>query len=205
MPVSRWSKRTDVVRGNRYDARWDQLARSGQNIHGEADFVDSYGPRSVLDAGCGTGRVAIELDRRNIDVVGVDLDETMLQTAREKAPDLNWVSGDLATIELDQTFDVAVLAGNVMIFVFPGSEKAVLSNVASQLTPRGVVIAGFEVNADGIGLVEYDSLMFEIGLQPAGRWSTWQRQPYQGQGYAVSAHRRPANLGRSLIHGESGE
>ena len=190
MPASRWSKRTDVVRGNRYDERWDQLARSGQNIHGEADFVDSYGPRSVLDAGCGTGRVAIELDQRNIDVVGVDLDETMLQTAQGKAPDLNWVSGDLTTIELDQTFDVAVLAGNVMIFVLPGSEKAILSNVASHLTPRGVVIAGFEVNADGIGLVEYDSLMFEIGLQPAGRWSTWQRHPYQGQGYAVSAHRR---------------
>ena len=190
MPVSRWSKRTDVVRGNRYDARWDQLARSGQNIHGEADFVDSYGPRSVLDAGCGTGRVAIELDQRNIDVVGVDLDETMLQTAQGKAPDLNWVSGDLTTIELDQTFDVAVLAGNVMIFVLPGSEKAILSNVASHLTPRGVLIAGFEVHADGIGLVEYDSLMFEIGLQPAGRWSTWQRHPYQGQGYAVSAHRR---------------
>ena len=190
MPVSRWSKRTDPVQGDRYDARWVQLARSGENIHGEADFVDSYGPHSVLDAGCGTGRVAIELDRRDIDVVGVDLDETMLETARSKAPDLHWVSGDLTTIELDQTFDVAVLAGNVMIFVLPGSEKAVLRNVASHLEPHGVLVAGFQLGSDGIGLVEYDSIMFEIGLQPAGRWSTWQRHPYRGEGYAVSAHRR---------------
>lgn len=187
---SRWSGRTDLVQGDRYDARWEQLAQSGQNIHGEADFVEAYGPLSVLDAGCGTGRVAMELYRRGIDVVGVDLDERMLGTARRKAPDLSWVSGDLTTLELGRTFDAAVLAGNVMIFVLPGSEKAVLSSVANHLTTNGVLIAGFEIKPDAISLAEYDSVMSEIGMEPTGRWSTWQRDPYQGQSYAVSTHRR---------------
>ena len=187
---SRWSGRTDLVQGDRYDARWKQLAQSGQNIHGEADFVEAYGPLSVLDAGCGTGRVAMELHRRGIDVVGVDLDEKMLGTARRKAPDLSWVSGDLTTLELGRTFDAAVLAGNVMIFVLPGSEKAVLSSVTNHLTTNGVLIAGFEIKPDAISLAEYDSVMSEIGMESTGRWSTWQRDPYQGQRYAVSAHRR---------------
>ena len=187
---SRWSGRTDLVQGDRYDARWEQLAESGQNIHGEADFVEAYGPLSVLDDGCGTGRVAMELYRRGIDVVGVDLDERMLGTARRKAPDLSWVSGDLTTLELGRTFDAAVLAGNVMIFVLPGSEKAVLSSVANHLTTNGVLIAGFEIKPDAISLAEYDSVMSEIGMEPTGRWSTWQRDPYQGQRYAVSTHRR---------------
>jgi SAM-dependent methyltransferase len=52
--------------------------------HGEASFVHSCGMRSVLDAGCGTGR-RVELIGA-LDVVGVDLDAEMLATAQRKAP-----------------------------------------------------------------------------------------------------------------------
>jgi SAM-dependent methyltransferase len=74
-----------------YDDRWTELSARGENVHGEADLVSSLDPRSVLDAGCGTGRVAIELFRRGLDVVGVDLDPSMLARARAKAPGLPWV------------------------------------------------------------------------------------------------------------------
>ena len=55
---TRWQS-TDAPRGDDYDARWRALAATGQNVHGEADLVetllrDSGGTR-VLDAGCGTG------------------------------------------------------------------------------------------------------------------------------------------------------
>ena len=59
---TRWG-RTDSSRGADYDARWSSLAAGGQNIHREADLVGHCSPvpgnrfgRSVLDAGCGTGR-----------------------------------------------------------------------------------------------------------------------------------------------------
>ena len=56
--------------GDDYQAQFDRLAASGQDVHGEATFVRAYSPASVLDAGCGTGRVAIELARHGIEVVG---------------------------------------------------------------------------------------------------------------------------------------
>ena len=65
-----------------YDAQWDRLAARGIDPHGEVAFVMAYAPASVLDAGCGTGRVAIELARRGVDVVGVDLDDGLLAAAR---------------------------------------------------------------------------------------------------------------------------
>ncbi|MGY4709415.1 class I SAM-dependent methyltransferase [Mycolicibacterium sp. CBM1] len=73
---SRWQKST-APRGADYDARWSTLAAARRIIHGEADLVaglltESAG-RSVLDAACGTGRVAIELDRRGVPVVGFSL------------------------------------------------------------------------------------------------------------------------------------
>src|SRR5947208_5647921 len=86
---NRWLD-TDSIRGEDYDAQYRARESAGQNVHGEADFVESFHPKSVLDAGCGTGRVAIELARRGIEVVGVDLDPGMLSTAARKAPHLEW-------------------------------------------------------------------------------------------------------------------
>src|SRR2546430_10739551 len=117
---NRWLGSTDVPRGDDYDARFTTLAQTGQDVHGEARFVTSLGVSSVLDAGCGTGRVAIELARRGLDVVGVDLDAAMLAVARRKAPHLSWYAGDLATLDLAmpdtpfrrRLFDAIVLAGD---------------------------------------------------------------------------------------------
>src|SRR5215475_2281895 len=97
---NRWLGSVDVPRGDVYEARFTALAQTGQDVHGEAHFVAALGVSSVLDAGCGTGRVAIELAHRGIDVVGVDLDATMLAVARRKAPHLAWYESDLATLEL---------------------------------------------------------------------------------------------------------
>ena len=85
------------LRGADYDAPYRQRERAGENVHGEADFIEALGPRSVLDAGCGTGRVGAELARRGIEVVGVDRDPGMLAAARAKAPDVDWRLGDLTT------------------------------------------------------------------------------------------------------------
>jgi len=56
-----WRRTVDLIK---YDQRWDAMAARGDSIHGEADFVERLiGDRKVrlLDAGCGTGRLAIEM------------------------------------------------------------------------------------------------------------------------------------------------
>jgi SAM-dependent methyltransferase len=179
-------------RSQTYDQRWEELAAAGRNIHGEADLVESLQPTSVLDAGCGTGRVAIELARRGIDVAGVDVDATMLEKARSKAPELTWTLADLATLDLGRTFDVVVMAGNVMIFLAPGTEAAVVSSAARHLAPDGALVAGFSLEPGRLDLATYDRHATAAGLELADRWATWDRRPFEaGGGYAVSVHRRP--------------
>ena len=183
----------DAPRGDAYDERFARLAATGRNVHGEADLVERLGGRSVLDAGCGTGRVAVELAARGFEVVGVDLDPTMLATARRKAPELSWVQADLAGMDLGRTFDVVVAAGNVMIFLSPGTEAATLAALARHLTPGGRLVAGFSLGRRGVGLAAYDDLAGGAGLELAARWSTWDEAPYvEGGDYAVTMHRRPA-------------
>lgn len=180
----------DGPRGRAYDERFERLAAAGHDVHGEASFVEALAPRSVLDAGCGTGRVAIELARRGVEVVGVDVDASMLAAAREKAPELSWVEHDLATLDLGRTFDVAVLAGNVLLFVAPGTEGAVLRRVAAHVALDGAVVAGFSLGK-GLDVATYDALAAATGLVLAERWATWDRAPWTTDAnYAVSVHRR---------------
>jgi SAM-dependent methyltransferase len=191
--TTRWQD-TDAPRGDDYDARWRALAEQGRSVHGEADLVDALlresGGTRVLDAGCGTGRVAIELAARGYRVTGVDVDPAMLSTARAKAPELPWLEADLADLDtvLPQDFDLVVLAGNVMIFLDPGSEGAVLAAAAGRLTAGGILVAGFQVLPDRLSLSRYDELARAVGLHPVARWSTWNRDPFTGGDYAVSVH-----------------
>jgi SAM-dependent methyltransferase len=184
--------------GDEYDAQYEGDAAVGRNVHGEADFVEAYGVGSVLDAGCGTGRVGRELARRGLDVVGVDLDEALLKTARRKAPDIPWHLDDLAAIDLGRTFECAVAAGNVMIFLTPGSESAVISNIARHLAPEGLLIAGFgpsstafQLTTAHMTLERYDELCANAGFELHERFATWNKVPWRAGGdYAVSVHRR---------------
>jgi SAM-dependent methyltransferase len=190
---TRWE--SSGFRASSYDDAWSRLEAEGHDPHGEASLVWSYAPRSVLDAGCGTGRVAVELARRGgaeIDVVGVDLDPAMLGRAREKGPHLHWVQADLSTVDLGRRFDVVVMAGNVMIFVHPGTEAAVVTNMARHISPGGRLVAGFQLRPGGYGLDAYDTAATASGLPLEDRWSTWDRQPFApGGDYAVSVHRAP--------------
>jgi SAM-dependent methyltransferase len=183
--------------GDDYDRRLAERPTTGPDVHGEADFVVALRPATVLDAGCGTGRVAVELARRGCDTVGVDIDPGMLETARRKAPQLRWIQGDLAGVRVTgpdaapRLFDVVVLAGNVMIFLTPGTEGAVLANLAAHLAPGGALVAGFQLIPGGLDLPTYDALAAAAGLHLDERWATWERAPWvPGGDYAVSVHRR---------------
>ena len=198
--ASRWLHSAGVPRGETYDAHFTALEHAGQDVHGEATFVASLNVGSVLDAGCGTGRVAMELARRGHDVVGVDLDPTMLAVARRKAPYLRWYQGDLATIEITvpgssttrSLFDAIVTAGNVMIFLAPGTEAAVVANLARHLAPHGFLVAGFQLIPGGVTLEQYDAFARHADLELVERWATWDRRPwFPTSDYAVSVHRRP--------------
>ena len=186
---SQWRAENDL---EEYYTRWQRLEVTGQSAHGEADFIESLQPRSVLDAGCGMGRVAIELSRRGLDVVGVDLDDDLLAYARRSQPSIHWLLDDLATMDLGRCFDVVAMPGNVMIFCRTDDRAAVIRNAAAHLEPDGLLVAGFQLgNSDeALTIEEYDRLCSAAGLDRVERWATWDREPYCGGTYAVSVHRR---------------
>ncbi|MGZ8734086.1 MAG: class I SAM-dependent methyltransferase [Acidimicrobiia bacterium] len=184
-----------VWKGDDYQRRFDALVARGDDVHGEAAFVLGLTPTSVLDAGCGTGRVAIELARHGIEVVGVDADASMLATARDRAPELTWIESDVATLELSRVFDVVVMAGNVPLFTPAGTQAHLVAGCARHVTPGGVLVAGFQLGR-GYEVAAHDAHCAAAGLEPAGRFATWDRAPFPGDGtYVVAVHRRDGPTG----------
>jgi SAM-dependent methyltransferase len=175
-----------------YDERWQRMAAAGENPHGEADFVCLYRPRSVLDGGCGTGRVAIELARRGLDVVGIDLDQDMIELAGRKAPGLTWVRADLSELDLAARFDAVVLAGNVVPYVASGRRRQAVHACARHLAPSGRLIAGFQLQPGWPTLADYDLWCESADLVLEARYATWDCHPCTAAtaSYAVSVHRR---------------
>jgi SAM-dependent methyltransferase len=202
--MSRWSEISGGDAGARYAARFAELAASGANVHGEADLVTRLvGPGSrVLDAGCGTGRVAIRLAQLGYDCVGVDLDASMLAEARRAAPELPWFLADLTGLDLSghgvpAGFDLVVAAGNVIPLLAAGTEPEAVERLAAQLRPGGLLVAGFGLAASHlpistapVGLPGYDAWCAAAGLRLERRYATWDGEDYTGGPYAVSVHRR---------------
>jgi SAM-dependent methyltransferase len=201
--MTRWKEISQGRSGHEYAARFDQLAASGADVHGEANLVTALAPTGarVLDAGCGTGRVALRLSELDYDCVGVDLDPSMLEVARSRGPEIPWYEADLASLRLpgEAPFDLIIAAGNVMPLVAAGTGPAVVANLAALLVAGGVLVAGFGLDAAHLPIPEptvdlagYDAWCTTAGLVLEQRFSTWDARPFDssaGGGYAVSVHR----------------
>jgi 2-polyprenyl-3-methyl-5-hydroxy-6-metoxy-1,4-benzoquinol methylase len=193
-PLARWTE-SDIPRGGAYDARFRALEKAGHYLHAEADLVMSYAPTSVLDLGCGTGRVAIELAKKGISVVGVDLDEEMIAVAKQKDTSAHFQIDDATTFTLDKQFSVVVMAGNVLCFVAQGTERTVILRASAHLAPGGLLICGYSIRPDTVEIATYDRFANDAGLVPIARYRTWEKDPYvPGGDYVVCVDQRDAEI-----------
>jgi 2-polyprenyl-3-methyl-5-hydroxy-6-metoxy-1,4-benzoquinol methylase len=192
MPTPRWFTDTDEGHSVWYRDRFRELAAEGADLEGEARFVDALAPRAarVLDAGCGAGRLGGTLHRRGHDVTGVDADEVLVGEARATHPGPTWLVADLADLDLGETFDVVVTAGNVMVFLAPGTEGRVVANLARHVADDGALVLGFRLDRH-YGLAELDSDLAAAGLAVEQRFATWDLRPLTTDAeFAVTIARR---------------
>ena len=112
----------------------------------EVDFlVDALGIEPgmrVLDAGCGPGRHALELGRRGIEVVGVDLADDFIALAQEDSAQMDHVTflvGDVRALAFDREFDavICLCQGGFGLLGGGEAEADALRGLARALKPGG--------------------------------------------------------------------
>ena len=174
----RWVTWRRSVNLDEYDRRWEAMVERGESVHGEMDFIDRCvnGVKvDILDAGCGTGRLAIEATRRGHHCVGVDLDRNMIERARTKAPHITWVHADLSNLDLGTTFDVAVMAGNIPLFCAPGTQALIIESLTRHLRSGGLLISGFslEKRTGAYTATDFDHHAVAAGLRRYAWYPAW--------------------------------
>ena len=142
---------------------YDLIAPIYDEINGELDYAawaDFFErilrenaesrPSLVLDLGCGTGKMTLELARRGYDMTGVDYSEEMLSVARTRAEaegltDILWLSQDFTELDLYGTVDLTVSCLDCLNHITdPSDLDRVLALVHNFLVPDGLFI--FDIN-----------------------------------------------------------
>ena len=121
-----------------------------QGTIGECDFIEnelnSDKSLKILDVGCGTGRHAIELSKRGYDVTGIDLSETQLERAKEKAAlsniKITFLQQDARNLSFKDEFDVAIMLceGGFPLMETDEMNFQILDSVTKSLRENGKFI-----------------------------------------------------------------
>lgn len=186
MARNRWIELTETNPGHSawYIERFRAMAVAGDDLDGEARFVDAMASRRsrILDAGCGPGRVGGHLVRVGHDVVGVDIDPILIDAARQDHPGATWLVADLAerdlaAIGIAESFDVVICAGNVLTFLDPDTRRPVLANLAKHVHPEGRIVTGFGSGRD-YTFAEFFDDVESVGLVSELSLASWDLRPF---------------------------
>jgi len=167
-----------------YVERFRSMAAEGQDLDGEARFVDAMVPRGarVLDAGCGPGRVGGRLAGLGHRVVGVDIDPELIAAAEGDHPGPIWLTRDLVDLDLasegiGERFELIVSAGNVMTFLDPATRRDVLDRLRVHLAPDGRLVVGFGAGR-GYAFDDFFADADSVRLRDELRLSSWDLRPF---------------------------
>jgi len=157
-----------------------------QGTSGECDFIEREINHNkelkIIDIGCGTGRHSIELTKRGYQMTGIDLSETLLQKAREKAKvnnlQIDFQHHDARNLPFEKQFDVAIMLceGGFPLMETDEMNFQILSNVSKALktkckfiftTLNGLFplfhsINDFHIEGAVEGNATYDSTHFDL-------------------------------------------
>lgn len=121
-----------------------------QGTIGECDFIELELNKNtelqIIDIGCGTGRHSIELAKRGYKITGIDLSESLLKKAREKAEQnglkIDFFKHDARNLPFENQFDVAIMMceGGFSLMETDEMNFEILQNVSKSLRNKAKFI-----------------------------------------------------------------
>ena len=124
------------------DARWAEAPTVAQYVKDIAGLGEGD---KILDAGCGLGRISVELAALGLDVTGVDIIQSELDAARESAEaegvPLTLINHDLRSFQAREQFDCAInLYTSFGYCATIEEDMKILKNIADSVKTGGTLI-----------------------------------------------------------------
>lgn len=141
----------DSIMDARYDDGGDDDVGGEKDRQTETEFyveqaVQADGP--VLEIGCGTGRVYLEMLREGVDAYGIDISEKMLEQLEERAesepiePQVR--RAEMQTFTPQREYEAVIIPGRGFLHnVSREDQRRTLENIHDALAPGGTLICNF--------------------------------------------------------------
>lgn len=96
-------------------------------------------PITLLHLGCGAGGHDTFF-KQHFTITGVDLSKGMLKIARDRHPDIEYIEGDMRTIQLNRQFDVIAIPDSIDYMVSEEDLLQVITNAVFHLKTGGILL-----------------------------------------------------------------
>lgn len=127
----------DLWNANLYDEKHSFVSNYGHEL---IELLNAKQGEKVLDLGCGTGDLTNVLAGLNLDVVGIDHSENMIQQAQSKYPDIPFYIADATRLSYQNEFDCVFSNATLHWIKTP---EAVLQGIYQALKPGGRMVVEF--------------------------------------------------------------
>lgn len=127
--------------GRHYDLIYNNFYRKPNLANSDlsflSDMADQYG-EPILELCCGTGRIAVPLAEKGLQITGIDVSESMLEVAKRKSSKVNWLKADVRNFEIADKFSLIIFPLNSICHLLTIEDlKSCFQCVKKHLKPEG--------------------------------------------------------------------
>jgi len=151
----RWSiLDIDKIRSHWYAYIYDEQENQTYDVELMLQILGDT-PKNILEVCCGGGRILVPLAKAGHNVVGFDMDEDMMAQMRRKIvglPNIKYYKADAVYSDWGSTYDVVVLAGNIMINIisdmdYKEAQQLFIRKAANALKDGWHIYLDFDLHA----------------------------------------------------------
>ena len=125
-----------------YDKKHDFVAEYGKGL---LEIVPKNARQAILDLGCGTGALTIQLADLCDKIVGVDSSQSMIDKAKQEFSDIEFKVCDALALPFEKEFDVVF---SNAVFHWIRDHDSLLKNIHKVLKPQGLLVCEFGANGN---------------------------------------------------------
>ena len=125
-----------------YDDKHNFVAEYGKGL---LEFIPKNKNQSILDLGCGTGKLTSQLIDFAGTVIGVDSSENMIERAKKQYSNIKFMVCDALNLPFEKQFDVVF---SNAVFHWISNHNALLKQIHKVLKPNGLLICEFGANGN---------------------------------------------------------
>ncbi len=120
-----------------YDKKHDFVAEYGKGL---LEFIPKNSRQAILDLGCGTGALTVQLADLCNKIIGVDSSQSMIDKAKEQFSNIEFMVCDALALPYENEFDVVF---SNAVFHWISDHDALLENIHKVLKPQGLLVCEF--------------------------------------------------------------